>query len=224
MNSERRDAARSNDNAELYKRSSEVFHGGVDSSDRAYGSVGGTPYFVARAEGCYVWDVEGRRYVDYVQSWGASILGHADPRVVEAVRKAAGDGTSYGAPTEREVLLAEAIRSRVPSCGKVRLVNSGTEAALSAVRLARGATGGDQVGALLIFDEVITGFRVGRGGAQERYGVTPDLSCFGKVIGGGLPLAAFGGRADVMDLLAPEGPVYQAGTLSGNPLATAAGL
>src|SRR5581483_6536955 len=300
------------ENAELFKRASEVIPGGVDSPVRAFGSVGGTPYFVARAEGCYVWDVEGRRYVDYVQSWGASILGHADPRVVEAVRKAAGDGTSYGAPTEREVLLAEAIRSRVPSCQKVRLVNSGTEAGMSAVRLARGATGRDrvvkfagcyhghsdallaaggsglatlglpgsagvpqsavadtivvpynvvpeigddvacvivepvaanmglvppapgfleglrtacdQVGALLIFDEVITGFRLGPGGAQERYGVTPDLSCFGKVIGGGLPLAAFGGRADVMDLLAPEGPVYQAGTLSGNPLATAAGL
>jgi glutamate-1-semialdehyde 2,1-aminomutase len=300
------------ENAELYKRASEVIPGGVDSPVRAFGSVGGTPYFVARAEGCYVWDVEGRKYVDYVQSWGASILGHADPRVVEAVRKAAGEGTSYGAPTEREVLLAEAIRTRVPSCEKVRLVNSGTEAGMSAVRLARGATGRDRVvkfagcyhghsdsllaaagsgvatlglpgsagvpasavsdtvvvpynvvpdvgedvacvivepvaanmglvppapgfleglraacdaaGALLIFDEVITGFRLGPGGAQEMYGVVPDLSCFGKVIGGGLPLAAFGGRADIMDLLAPEGPVYQAGTLSGNPLATAAGL
>jgi glutamate-1-semialdehyde 2,1-aminomutase len=300
------------DSAELFKRASEVIPGGVDSPVRAFGSVGGTPYFVARAEGCYVWDVEGRRYVDYVQSWGASILGHADARVVDAVRKAAGDGTSYGAPTEREVLLAEAIRARVPSCQKVRLVNSGTEAAMSAVRLARGATGRDRVvkfagcyhghsdallaaggsglatlglpgsagvpssavadtivvpynvvpdigddvacvivepvaanmglvppapgfleglrakcdraGALLIFDEVITGFRLESGGAQARYGVTPDLSCFGKVIGGGLPLAAFGGRADVMDLLAPDGPVYQAGTLSGNPLATAAGL
>jgi glutamate-1-semialdehyde 2,1-aminomutase len=300
------------DNAELFKRASDVIPGGVDSPVRAFGSVGGTPYFVARAEGCYVWDVEGRKYVDYVQSWGASILGHADPRVVAAVREAAGQGTSYGAPTEREVLLAEAIRIRVPSCEKVRLVNSGTEAAMSAVRLARGATGRDRVvkfagcyhghsdallaaggsglatlglpgsagvpssavadtivvpynvvpevgddvacvivepvaanmglvppapgfldglrtacdaaGALLIFDEVITGFRVGPGGAQAHYGITPDLSCFGKVIGGGLPLAAFGGRADVMDLLAPEGPVYQAGTLSGNPLATAAGL
>src|SRR5881227_71303 len=299
-------------NEGLFKRASEVIPGGVDSPVRAFGSVGGTPYFVARAEGCYVWDVEGRRYVDYVQSWGASILGHADPRVVEAVRKAAGDGTSYGAPTEREVLLAEAIQSRVPSCEKVRLVNSGTEAGMSAVRLARGATGRDRVvkfagcyhghsdallaaggsglatlglpgsagvpssavgdtvvvpynvvpevgddvacvivepvaanmglvppapgfleglraacdraGALLVFDEVITGFRLGLGGAQERYGVRPDLSTFGKVIGGGLPLAAFGGRADVMAVLAPDGPVYQAGTLSGNPLATAAGL
>jgi glutamate-1-semialdehyde 2,1-aminomutase len=300
------------DNAELFKRASDVIPGGVDSPVRAFGAVGGTPYFVARAEGCYVWDVEGRRYVDYIQSWGASIVGHADPRVVDAVRRAAAEGMSYGAPTEREVLLAEAIRNSVPSCEKVRLVNSGTEATMSAVRLARGATGRDRVvkfagcyhghadallaaagsgvatlglpgsagvpasavadtvvvpynvvpevgddvacvivepvaanmglvppapgfleglraacdrvGALLVFDEVITGFRLGPGGAQQRYGVTPDLSCFGKVIGGGLPLAAFGGRADVMDLLAPEGPVYQAGTLSGNPLATAAGL
>src|SRR5436305_6601614 len=300
------------DSAELFKRASEVIPGGVDSPVRAFGSVGGTPYFVARAEGCYVWDVEGRRYVDYVQSWGASILGHADQRVVEAVRQAAGDGTSYGAPTEREVLLAEAIRSRVPSCDKVRLVNSGTEAGMSAVRLARGATGRDRVvkfagcyhghsdallaaagsglatlglpgsagvpssavadtivvpynvvpevgddvacvivepvaanmglvppepgfleglravcdaaGALLIFDEVITGFRIARGGAAEVTGVRPDLWTFGKVIGGGLPVGAFAGRRDVMEALAPVGPVYQAGTLSGNPLATAAGL
>jgi glutamate-1-semialdehyde 2,1-aminomutase len=274
--------------------------------------VGGTPYFVARAQGAYVWDVAGHRYTDYVQSWGASILGHAHPHVVEAVQRAAADGTSYGAPTEREVLLAEAIRARVPSCQKVRLVSSGTEAAMAAVRLARGFTGRDRIvvfegcyhghsdtllaaggsglathgvpgsagvpasavadtvvvpynavpgvgddvaavlvepvaanmglvppvdgfleglraacdaaGALLVFDEVITGFRLGPGGAQSRYGVTPDLTCLGKVIGGGLPLAAFGGRADVMACLAPEGPVYQAGTLSGNPLATAAGL
>jgi glutamate-1-semialdehyde 2,1-aminomutase len=300
------------ENDALFKRASEVIPGGVDSPVRAFGSVGGTPYFVTRAEGCYIWDADGRRYVDYVQSWGASILGHADPRVVDAVQRAAKDGTSYGAPTEREILLAEAIRARVPSCEKVRLVSSGTEATMSAVRLARGFTGRDRIvkfagcyhghadallaaagsglatlglpasagvpqsavadtvvvpynvvpdvgddvacvivepvaanmglvapaagfleglrakcdraGALLIFDEVITGFRLGSGGAQERYGITPDLSCFGKVIGGGLPLAAFGGRADVMDLLAPEGPVYQAGTLSGNPLATAAGL
>src|SRR5437660_12355351 len=129
----------------LFKRASEVIPGGVDSPVRAFGAVGGHPYFVARAEGCYVWDVDGRRYVDYVQAWGASILGHADPRVVEAVRKAAGDGTSYGAPTEHEVLLAEAIRWRVPSCEKVRLVNSGTEATMSAVRLARGATGRDRI-------------------------------------------------------------------------------
>ena len=274
--------------------------------------MGGTPYFVARAEGAYVWDVEGRRYTDYVQSWGASILGHAHPAVVEAVNRAAAQGTSYGAPIEREVLLAEAICARVPSVERVRLVSSGTEAAMTAVRIARGFTGRDRVvifsgcyhghsdgllaaggsglatlglpgsagvpasavadtvvvpynvvpgvgddvaavlvepvaanmglvppapgfldglraacdasGALLIFDEVITGFRLGPGGAQERFGVTPDLTVLGKVIGGGLPLAAVGGRADVMSVLAPEGPVYQAGTLSGNPLATAAGL
>jgi len=279
---------------------------------RSFRSVGGTPYFVARAQGAHVWDVEGRRYLDYVQSYGASILGHAHPAVVEAVRRAAGDGTSYGAPTEREVLLAEAIRGRVPGCDLVRLVSSGTEAAMAAVRVARGFTGRDRVvafagcyhghgdallasggsgvatlglpasagvpagavadtvvvpynavpevgddvacvivepvaanmglvpprpgfleglraacdraGALLVFDEVITGFRLGPGGAQERLGVRPDLSVFGKVIGGGLPLAAFGGRREVMEVLAPLGPVYQAGTLSGNPLATAAGL
>ncbi len=299
-------------NEELFARACEVLPGGVDSPVRAFGKVGGTPYFVARASGAYVWDVDGRRYTDYVQSWGASILGHAHPAVVEAVQRAAADGTSFGAPTEREVLLAEAIRQRVPSCARVRLVSSGTEATMSAVRVARGFTGRDKVivfegcyhghadtllaaggsglatfglpasagvpgsavadtvvvpynrvpevgddvacvivepvaanmglvppapgfleglraacdraGALLIFDEVITGFRLGPGGAQAAYGVTPDLSCFGKVIGGGLPLAAFGGRADVMAVLAPEGPVYQAGTLSGNPLATAAGL
>jgi len=299
-------------NTELFRRACDVIPGGVDSPVRAFGLVGGTPYFVARAEGAYVWDVEGRRYTDYVQSWGASILGHADPGVVEAVQRAAADGTSFGAPTEREVLLAEAIRARVPSCQRVRLVSSGTEAAMTAVRVARGFTGRDRVvtfagcyhghsdtllaaggsglatlglpasagvpraavadtlvvpynvvpevgddvacvivepvaanmglvppapgfleglrgacdraGSLLVFDEVITGFRLGPGGAQGLLGVTPDLSCFGKVIGGGLPLAAFGGRADVMSVLAPEGPVYQAGTLSGNPLATAAGL
>jgi glutamate-1-semialdehyde 2,1-aminomutase len=299
-------------NDELFARARDVIPGGVDSPVRAFGSVGGTPYFVARAEGAYVYDVEGRRYTDYVQSWGASILGHAHPAVVDAVQRAAAHGTSYGAPTEREVLLAEAIRARVPSCEKVRLVSSGTEATMTAIRVARGFTGRDRivkfagcyhghadvllaaagsgvatlrlpgsagvpqhavddtvvapynvvptldddvacvivepvaanmglvepqpgfldglrsecdrVGALLIFDEVITGFRLGLGGAQARYGNTPDLSTFGKVIGGGLPLAAFGGRADVMDVLAPDGPVYQAGTLSGNPLATAAGL
>jgi len=299
-------------NEELFARACGVIPGGVDSPVRAFTKVGGTPYFVRRAEGAYVWDVEGRRYTDYVQSWGASILGHAHPKVVEAVRAAAAEGTSFGAPTEREVLLAEAIRARVPSCERVRLVSSGTEAAMTSVRVARGFTGRDRVvtfagcyhghsdtllaaggsgmatlglpasagvpkaavadtlvvpynvvpevgddvacvivepvaanmglvppapgfleglrgacdraGALLVFDEVITGFRLGPGGAQGLLGVTPDLSCFGKVIGGGLPLAAFGGRADVMSVLAPEGPVYQAGTLSGNPLATAAGL
>ncbi|HVF14360.1 MAG TPA: glutamate-1-semialdehyde 2,1-aminomutase [Acidimicrobiales bacterium] len=299
-------------NQEWFARACDVIPGGVDSPVRAFGKVGGTPYFVARAEGAYVWDVEGRKYTDYVQSWGASILGHAHPKVVEAVQKATAAGTSYGAPTEREVLLAEAIRERVPSCRKVRLVSSGTEACMSAVRVARGFTGRDRIvvfdgcyhghadtllaaggsglatfglpgsagvpraavadtvvvpynvvpeigddvaavmvepvaanmglvppapgfldglrtacdraGALLIFDEVITGFRIGSGGAQAAFGVTPDLSTFGKIIGGGLPLAAFGGRDDVMSVLAPGGPVYQAGTLSGNPLATAAGL
>ena len=307
-------------NADLFARAQRVIPGGVSSPVRAFGSVGGTPYFVARAEGPHVWDVEGRRLVDMVQSYGAIIAGHAHPAIVEAVAAAAADGTSYGAPTEREVLLAEEIRTRVPACERVRLVSSGTEATMSAIRLARGATGRDRlvkfagnyhghsdslladagsavalieadpsdptavpgsagvprgavadtvvvpynqvpelddtvacvivepvaanmglvppapgflaglraecdrVGALLVFDEVITGFRLGRGGAQGRYGVTPDLSCFGKVIGGGLNVGAFGGRADLMDQMAPLGPVYQAGTLSGNPLATAAGL
>jgi glutamate-1-semialdehyde 2,1-aminomutase len=299
-------------NAGLFDRAQVVTPGGVSSPVRAFRSVGGTPYFVARGEGARVTDVEGRTYVDMVQSYGAIISGHAHPKVVEALRSAAADGTSFGAPTPREVALAEAICERVPSCERVRLVNSGTEATMSAIRVARGATGRsnllkfagnyhghsdgllvaggtgmatlglpasagvtegavadtvvapynvvprldesfaavivepiaanmglvapepgfldglraecDRVGALLIFDEVITGFRVARGGAQELYGVDPDLSTFGKVIGGGLPVGAFGGRADLMDVLAPLGPVYQAGTLSGNPLATAAGL
>jgi glutamate-1-semialdehyde 2,1-aminomutase len=303
----------------LFDRAQARIPGGVNSPVRAFGAVGGEPFFVARGEGAYLVDTEGRRYIDYVQSWGASILGHAHPKVVEAVQRAAADGTSYGAPTAREVELAEAICARVPSVEKVRLVSSGTEAAMTAVRLARGATGrskvvkfagcyhghldallvaagsgvatfglpgsagvtdgtvadtvvapynddtalddvfarvGDDVaavlvepvaanmglvlpndgflaalrrrcderGALLVFDEVITGFRVAPGGAQQLSGVTPDLSLLGKVVGGGLPLAAVGGRADLMDELAPVGPVYQAGTLSGNPLATAAGL
>ena len=305
-------------NESLFERANRVIPGGVNSPVRAFRSVGGTPYFVASAEGPRVRDVEGNEYIDLVQSYGAIIAGHAHPHIVEAVRSAAGHGTSYGAPTEREVLLAEAIRERVPSCEKVRMVSSGTEATMSAIRLARGATGRsrivkfagcyhghsdglladsgsgvallemdesgsvpgsagvpptavaettivpynvvpeldptvacvivepiaanmgligpgpgflaglraecDRVGALLIFDEVITGFRAARGGAQELFAVRPDLSCFGKVIGGGLNVGAFGGRADVMDHLAPLGAVYQAGTLSGNPLATAAGL
>jgi len=297
---------------ELFERATRVIPGGVNSPVRAFGAVGGEPYFVASASGAYVTDADGHRYLDYVQSWGASILGHAHPKVVEAVRAAAGRGTSYGAPTEQEVLLAEEIVAAVPGCDEIRLVSSGTEAAMTAVRLARGATGRarivkfagcyhghsdallaaggsgvatlglagsdgvpagavadtlvapyntvpeldervacvivepaaanmglvppapgfldglrrtcDATGALLVFDEVITGFRLGRDGASGRFGVTPDLWCFGKVVGGGLPLAAFGGRRELMELLAPLGPVYQAGTLSGNPLATAAGL
>jgi glutamate-1-semialdehyde 2,1-aminomutase len=300
------------DNDELFERSCRAIPGGVSSPVRAFRSVGGTPYFVARAEGPYVWDAEGRRYIDLVQSYGAIILGHANPAVVAAVVSAAANGTSYGAPTAREMKLAEAIRERVSSCDLVRLVNSGTEATMTALRLARGFTGRpkvlkfagnyhghgdallaaggsgvatlglsgsagvteaavsqtivapynvvpeldrdvacvvvepvaanmglvapapgflaglreacDRVGALLVFDEVITGFRLGPGGAQVAYEVRPDLTCFGKIIGGGLPIGAFGGRADVMGALAPLGPVYQAGTLSGNPLATAAGL
>jgi glutamate-1-semialdehyde 2,1-aminomutase len=299
-------------NDQLFARACDVIPGGVNSPVRAFRAVGGTPYFVARGDGPHVWDVEGRRYIDLVQSYGAVIAGHAHPAVVEAVQRAALDGTSYGAPTEREVLLAEAIRDRVPSCVQVRLVSSGTEATMSAIRAARGFTGRatvvkfagnyhghgdlllaesgsgvaalglpgsagiteaavrdtrvvpynvvptldgdvacvivepiaanmglippepgfleglraecDRVGALLIFDEVITGFRVARGGAQELLGVTPDLTTLGKVIGGGLNVGAYGGRADVMAVVAPLGPVYQAGTLSGNPLATAAGL
>jgi len=297
---------------ELFAEACRVIPGGVDSPVRAFGSVGGSPYFVARAEGAYVEDADGRRLLDYVQSWGASILGHAHPAVLEAIAEAAARGTTYGAPTEGEVRLAEVITAAVPGCEQVRLVSSGTEAAMTVVRLARGATGRDKVvkfagcyhghsdallagggsgvatlglpgsagvpagavaatlvapynkvpeiddsvacvivepvaanmglvtpapgfleglraacdraGALLVFDEVITGFRVGRAGATGALGVQPDLWCFGKVIGGGLPLAALGGRTGLMAQLAPLGPVYQAGTLSGNPLATAAGL
>jgi glutamate-1-semialdehyde 2,1-aminomutase len=297
---------------ELFAEACRVIPGGVDSPVRAFGSVGGSPYFVARAEGAYVEDADGRRLLDYVQSWGASILGHAHPAVLEAIAEAAARGTTYGAPTEGEVRLAEVITAAVPGCEQVRLVSSGTEAAMTVIRLARGATGRDKVvkfagcyhghsdallagggsgvatlglpgsagvpagavaatlvapynkvpeiddsvacvivepvaanmglvtpapgfleglraacdraGALLVFDEVITGFRVGRAGATGALGVQPDLWCFGKVIGGGLPLAALGGRTGLMAQLAPLGPVYQAGTLSGNPLATAAGL
>ncbi|MEJ7845753.1 MAG: glutamate-1-semialdehyde 2,1-aminomutase [Acidimicrobiales bacterium] len=299
-------------NAALFARAQRVLPGGVSSPVRAFRSVGGTPYFVERADGPYVTDVEGTRYIDLVQSYGAIIAGHAHPAIVEAVQRAAADGTSYGAPTEREVLLGESICHRIPTCELVRLVSSGTEATMSAVRVARGFTGRrrvvkfsgnyhghgdallaesgsgvatlglsgsagvtdaqvaetlvvpynvvpaldddvacvivepvaanmglvpplpgfleglraecDRVGALLVLDEVITGFRVAWGGAQELYGVRADLTCLGKVIGGGLPIGAYGGRADVMASVAPLGPVYQAGTLSGNPLATAAGL
>jgi glutamate-1-semialdehyde 2,1-aminomutase len=299
-------------NRELYARAEAHIPGGVNSPIRAFRAVGGTPYFVARAEGPRVWDVEGTEYLDLVQSYGAIIAGHAHPDVVAAVQDAATRGSSYGAPTEGEVRIAEEICDRVASVEKVRLVSSGTEATMSAIRLARGHTGRtklvkfagnyhghgdallaqsgsalavfslpesvgvteatvadtlvvpfnevptlddqvaavivepvaanmglippdegflealreecDRVGALLIFDEVITGFRVARGGAQELYGVDADLTCFGKVIGGGLNIGAFGGRAEIMDSMAPDGPVFQAGTLSGNPLATAAGL
>ena len=302
-----------------FDRARQVIPGGVNSPVRAFGSVGGAPVFVRSAKGPILTDADGRDYIDFVGSWGPMILGHAHPAVVEAVTKAAVHGTSFGACTEAETELAEAVRDCVPSVRKVRLVCSGTEATMSAVRLARGFTGrnrivkfrgcyhghGDsfliQAGsgaltfghpsspgvtpgaaqdtllaeyndlesvralflahpdeiaaiivepvagnmgvlvpekgfleglrsicdaskALLIFDEVITGFRLRLGGAQELYGVIPDLTTLGKILGGGLPLAAYGGRADVMDMLSPEGPVYQAGTLSGNPLATAAGL
>jgi glutamate-1-semialdehyde 2,1-aminomutase len=293
---------------ELYERALRVIPGGVNSPVRAMKAVGlDVPLFAARGEGAYLEDVDGRRYVDWVMSWGPLIFGHADPETVAAVVEAARDGTSFGAATEREVLLAEEIVDAVPSVELVRLVSSGTEAAMTALRLARAATGRepfvrfrgnyhghadpylseagsgvrtlgidargegrvvdygdleaveqaiegaacvvvepvagnmgvvpppdgfleglrrlcDASGALLVFDEVITGFRVARGGAQERFGVVPDLTVLGKIVGGGLPLAAFGGSADLMERLAPAGDVYQAGTLSGNPLATASGL
>jgi glutamate-1-semialdehyde 2,1-aminomutase len=303
----------------LFSQASRIIPGGVNSPVRAFRGVGGEPFFVARGEGARLWDVDGRSYLDFVGSWGPLILGHAAPAVVEAVTEAAHRGTSYGAPTAGEVELAELITAAVPSMELVRLVSSGTEAAMSAIRLARGFTGrdvivkfdggyhghadsllvkagsggatfgvpdsagvpaalarltvtlpyndvdavqrlfraeGDRIaavivepvagnmgvvppergfldalrgvtadrGALLIFDEVITGFRIAYGGAQERYGVRADLTCLGKIIGGGLPVGAYGGRRDVMERVAPLGPVYQAGTLSGNPLAVAAGL
>ena len=299
-------------NQRVFERSSRAIPGGVNSSIRAFKSVGGTPYIVSRAEGARVWDVEGNELIDLVQSYGAIILGHAHPKVTAAIRAAAADGTSYGAPTPREMKLAEAISERVPSCERVRFMNSGTEATSTAVRLARGVTGRkrivtfngnfhgatdallaaggsgiatlgipatvgvpeeavantwvlpynqvpvldddvaavfvepvaanmgvvapapgfleglraecDRTGALLVFDEVITGFRLDRGGAQAKYDVRPDLTCFGKVIGGGLPIGAVGGRRDVMENLTPLGKVFHAGTLAGNPLATAAGL
>ena len=298
-------------NAELFERSCRVIPGGVNSSIRAFKAVGGTPYIVERAQGPYVWDVEGRRYIDLVQSYGAIILGHAHPAVTAAVNAAAANGTSYGAPTPGEMLLAEVMTERVASCDMVRLMNSGTEATSTAVRLARGFTGRDllvifhgnfhgatdallaaggsgvatlglpgtdgvqaiavantlvvpynvvpdlddrvaavivepvaanmgvvapapgflqglraecdRVGALLVFDEVITGFRLGHGGAQARYDVRPDITTFGKVIGGGLPIGSVGGRREIMETLSPLGPVFHAGTLAGNPLATAAG-
>ncbi len=303
----------------LFEKAKSLIPGGVNSPVRAFKSVGRNPLFMEKAAGAYIWDVDGNRYVDYVGSWGPMILGHAHPRVVEAVRKAALDGTSFGAPTEREVKMAERITRLMPSMDMVRMVNSGTEATMSAIRLARAFTGKEEIikfegcyhghsdsflikagsGALthgvpdspgvpkavasttltaqfndlesvqalldthrgkiaalivepvvgnmgcippaagflqglrtlcsteqvlLIFDEVMTGFRLAPGGAQELYGITPDLTTLGKIIGGGLPVGAYGGRRDIMEMVAPSGPVYQAGTLSGNPLAMAAGV
>ena len=298
-------------NSELFLRAKQVIPGGVNSPVRAFGSVGGTPYFVTHAQGPYIYDIEGNSYIDYVQSYGPGILGHAHPAVVEAITKAAALGTTFGAPTEAEVKLAEMVIERVQGLELIRFVSSGTEATMSAVRLARGATGRnrilkfagcyhghsdallaaggsgvanqglsgcegvtpgavadtvvapynvvpeidetfaavivepvaanmglvspnsgflealrkvcDETGALLIFDEVITGFRLSYGGAAEYFGVNPDIWCFGKVVGGGLPVGAFGARREIMENIAPLGGVYQAGTLSGNPLAMAAG-
>jgi len=303
----------------LFAEALNYIPGGVNSPVRAFRAVGGKPFFVNKARGCRVWDVDGNEYVDYVGTWGPAILGHAHPKIIAAVKNAADHGTSFGIPNPSEVTMAKLICARVPSVQKVRMTNSGTEACMSAIRLARGFTKRDKIikfdgcyhghadcllvkagsgaltfgnpdsagvpadfakhtlvlpyneteplkaafaanqneiaciivepvagnaglfipkpgwleflreitkanGALLIFDEVMTGFRLAPGGAQERFGIKPDLSTFGKIIGGGLPVGAFGGRADIMDHLAPLGPVYQAGTLSGNPLAMAAGI
>jgi glutamate-1-semialdehyde 2,1-aminomutase len=303
----------------LFAEALRYIPGGVNSPVRAFRAVGGQPFFVNRAQGAHVFDVDGNEYVDYVGTWGPAILGHAHPKIIAAVKDAAEQGTSFGIPNPLEVRMARFICSAIPSVQKVRMCNSGTEACMSAIRLARGFTGRDKIikfdgcyhghadsllvkagsgaltfgnpdsagvpasftqhtivvpyndseavraafaanpkqiagiivepvpgnaglylpkpgyleflceitaanGALLIFDEVMTGFRLALGGAQERFGLKPDLSCFGKIIGGGLPVGAFGGRAEIMDCLAPLGPVYQAGTLSGNPLAMAAGL
>ena len=308
----------------FFERARRVIPGGVNSPVRAFLAVGGDPVFFARAEGAFLYDVDGHRYIDYVGSWGPMILGHAHPEIVAAITAAAQLGTSFGAPTAREVSFAEKLCAAVPSMERVRLVSSGTEATMSALRLARGFTGRAKIvkidgayhghadallvaagsgaatlgipgsagvtqgaaqdtltvpwndlaamqrlfaehrdekgtstiaavivepvcgnmgcvppqagylqalslllrenGALLIFDEVMTGFRVANGGAQALYGIRPDLTCLGKIVGGGLPLAAYGGRAEIMDYIAPTGPVYQAGTLSGNPVAVAAGM
>ncbi|MBI3851524.1 MAG: glutamate-1-semialdehyde 2,1-aminomutase [Verrucomicrobia bacterium] len=303
----------------LFAEALNYIPGGVNSPVRAFRAVGGKPFFVNKASGCRVWDVDGNEYIDYVGTWGPAILGHAHPKIVSAIKAAADLGTSFGIPNPSEVTMAKLICSLVPSVQKVRMTNSGTEACMSAIRLARGFTKRDKIikfdgcyhghgdsllvkagsgaltfghpdsagvpaefakltivlpfnetepvkaafaankneiaciivepvpgnaglylpkpgyleflrkitqedGALLIFDEVMTGFRLAPGGAQERFGIKPDLTCLGKIIGGGLPVGAFGGRADIMDYLAPLGPVYQAGTLSGNPLAMAAGI
>ncbi len=305
--------------SKLFTAAKEVIPGGVNSPVRAFKSVGGEPFFAQRARGCRVWDVDGNEMIDYVGTWGPAILGHAPSVVIDAVTQAAKEGVSFGIPNRHEVEIARMIRDFVPSVEKVRMVNSGTEATMTAIRLARGFTGRDKIikfegcyhghvdsllvaagsgaltlgqpdsagvprdlaaltitlpfnrpeavaevfekegediaaiilepvpanaglifpkdgylqflrditarhGAVLIFDEVMTGFRVAKGGVQERVGITPDLTALGKVIGGGLPVGAFGGKAEIMDCLAPEGPVYQAGTLSGNPLAMAAGI
>ena len=306
-------------NETLFNRAKAIIPGGVNSPVRAFGSVGGVPRFIKKAQGVYVWDENGTRYIDYVGSWGPAIVGHAHPEVIEAVREAALGGLSFGAPTEAEIVIAEKIAELVPSVEQLRLVSSGTEATMSAIRLARGFTGRDKIikfegcyhghsdsllvkagsglltfgnpssagvpadftkhtlvleynntaqleetfekiggeiacvivepfagnmnlvrpsenfvralrsltakhGAVLIYDEVMTGFRVALGGAQSLHGITPDLTTMGKVIGGGMPLAAFGGRKDIMACISPLGGVYQAGTLSGNPVAVAAGL
>ncbi|MBA2633576.1 MAG: glutamate-1-semialdehyde 2,1-aminomutase [Chloroflexi bacterium] len=308
-------ASRTARSGALMARAERLMPGGVSSPVRAFGAVGGVPRVIERARGARLWDVDGNELIDYVGSWGPMILGHAHPAVVAAIAEAAADGTSFGTPSPREVALAEVITTAMPSIERLRFVSSGTEAAMSALRVARAFTGRQRIvkmagayhghadallvqagsdaiglpasagvtagaardtlvatyndlegaaallvandvaalivepvaanmgvvpptpgyldglrtltqrhGALLIFDEVITGFRVARGGAQERYGITPDLIVLGKVIGGGLPVGAYGGRAEVMSLVAPLGPVYQAGTLSGNPLVMAAGL
>jgi glutamate-1-semialdehyde 2,1-aminomutase len=306
-------------NHQLFQRAQQLMPGGVNSPVRAFKSVGGEPFFTQRADGAYLWDVEGKRYIDYVGSWGPMIVGHNHPQVREAVERAVRDGLSYGTPCAAEIAMAEMLTTLVPSLEMVRMVNSGTEATMSAIRLARGATGRNKIvkfegcyhghgdsflvkagsgaltfgvptspgvpkaaadltltlpyndlaaaralfaehgadiagvivepvagnmncippvegylaglralctqhGALLIFDEVMTGFRVALGGAQAYYGVTPDLSTFGKIIGGGMPVGAYGGRRELMQQIAPSGPIYQAGTLSGNPVAMAAGL
>jgi len=303
----------------LFAEALKYIPGGVNSPVRAFRAVGGQPFFVNQAAGCRVWDVDGNEYIDYVCTWGPAILGHAHPKIIAAVKAAADHGTSFGIPNPFEVTMARLICAAVPGVQKVRMCNSGTEACMSAIRLARGFTRRDKIikfdgcyhghadsllvkagsgaltfghpdsagvpaaftqhtvvlpfndaesvkaafaanrneiagiivepvpgnaglylpkpgyleflrkitaenGALLIFDEVMTGFRLAPGGAQERFGIQPDLTCLGKIIGGGLPVGAFGGRADIMDCLAPLGPVYQAGTLSGNPLAMAAGI
>lgn len=303
----------------LFSQSKQVIPGGVNSPVRAFQAVGRTPLFIKSAGGSYITDVDGNTYIDYVCSWGPGILGHAHPQVIEAVQKACLDGLTFGAPTEKEYILAEMIRQAMPSMDKVRLVNSGTEATMSAIRTARGYTGRDYIikfkgnyhghsdgllvkagsaalttsvpdsggvpaaytqntlvalynnedsvrelmekygekvaaiivepvaanmgvvlpkpgfleflrkithdyGSILIFDEVITGFRLGFGGAQEMFGIEPDMTTLGKIIGGGMPLAAYGGRREIMDKVSPTGPVYQAGTLSGNPIATTAGI